>query len=51
MFWGYFVNNLGLDFKIVEISMVCKGWVGKVLVRMALIIMLILIVAEMLKLQ
>ena len=26
MFGGYFVNNLDFGFKIVEISMVCRGW-------------------------
>lgn len=34
MFWGHFVNNLDFDFEIVEISMVYRGWMVNVLVRM-----------------
>lgn len=42
MFWGYFVNNLDFSFKGVEISMVCRGWVVKVLVGIVgMVIMMI----------
>ena len=50
MFWGYFVNNLDFDFKIVEISMVCRGWVVKVLGRMAGMVMLMIGMVGRLKL-
>lgn len=50
MFWGYFVNNLDFSFKDVEISMVCRGWMVKVLVRMALIILVMIGMVGRLKL-
>ena len=51
MFWVYFVNNLDFDFKIVEISMVCKDWVVKVLVGMAGMVMLMIGMVGRLKLM
>ena len=50
MFWGYFVNNLGFDFKIVKISMVCRGWMVKILVRMVGMVMLMIGMVGRLKL-
>ena len=50
MFWGYFVNNLDFGFKIVEISMGCRGWVVKVLVRMVGMVVMMIRIVERLKL-
>lgn len=50
MFWGHFVNNLGFGFKIVGISMVCRGWVVKVLVRMVRMVRMMMGVVGKLKL-
>ena len=50
MFWGYFVNNLDFYFKIVGISVVCRDWVGKVLVRMVGMVIMILGMVGRLKL-
>ena len=50
MFWGSFVNNLDFGFEIVGISMVCRDWMVKILVRMAGMVRIILGMVGRLKL-
>lgn len=50
MFWGYFINNLDFGFGGIEISMVCRGWVVRVWVKVIGMVMVMVGVVGRLKL-
>lgn len=50
MFWGHFVNNLDFDFRSIGISMVCRDWMVKVLVRMVGVVVVMIGMVGRLKL-